>query len=56
MDLDAGTILDGIETHAEVGERIFRSWLATASGARTASEVLGYGEEEFAPWTPGLVY
>ena len=32
MDLDAGTILDGIETHAEVGERIFRSWLATASG------------------------
>ncbi len=56
MDLDAGTILDGSETHAALGERIFRSWLATASGARTASETLGYGEEEFAPWTPGLIY
>ncbi len=56
MDIDSGTILDGIETHAEVGARIFRAWLDIASGARTASEELGYGEEEFAPWTPGLTY
>jgi altronate hydrolase len=56
MDIDAGTILDGRETYEEVGERIFQALLDTASGRRTASEVLGYGEEEFAPWTPGLTY
>ncbi len=56
MDLNAGTIIDGEETIAEVGARIFQRWLDTASGRRTASEALGYGEEEFAPWTPGLVY
>ena len=56
MDLNAGTIIDGEETIAEAGARIFRYWLETASGRRTASEALGYGEEEFAPWTPGLVY
>jgi altronate hydrolase len=56
IDINAGTIIDGNETHAEVAARIFRSWLDTASGRPTASELLGYGEEEFAPWTPGLVY
>jgi altronate dehydratase len=56
MDLNAGTIIDGAETIAEAGERIFQRWLDTASGRPTASEALGYGEEEFAPWTPGLVY
>lgn len=56
MDIDAGTILDGRESIEEVGARIFRAWLEAASGAMTASERLGYGEEEFAPWTPGLVY
>ena len=34
----------------EMGERIFRAMLATASGAPTASELLGYGEDEFVPW------
>jgi altronate hydrolase len=56
IDLNAGTIIDGEETIAEAGARIFRAWLDTASGQRTASEALGYGEEEFAPWTAGLVY
>jgi altronate hydrolase len=56
IDLNAGTIIDGKETIGEVGARIFRAWLDIASGRRTASEALGYGEEEFAPWTPGLVY
>ena len=56
IDLDAGTILDGLETQDEVGERIFQMLLDTASGRRTASEVLGYGEDEFVPWTPGLTY
>ncbi|HEX3348652.1 MAG TPA: altronate dehydratase family protein [Acetobacteraceae bacterium] len=56
MDIDAGTVLDGRETLAELGERIFEGWLEIASGRRTASETLGYGEDEFVPWTPGLIY
>jgi altronate hydrolase len=56
MDVNAGTIIDGEETIAGAGARIFQRWLEVASGQRTASEALGYGEEEFAPWTPGLVY
>jgi altronate hydrolase len=56
MDIDAGTIIDGLESHDALGERIFQTMLDVASGRRTASELLGYGEEEFAPWTPGLTY
>ena len=56
MDLDAGPILDGALSHAAVGEAIYARMLATASGARTASEQLGYGEEEFIPWAQGLTY
>lgn len=50
MDFDCGTILNGTETIEEMGERIFQLMLATASGAATQSEILGYGEDEFAPW------
>jgi len=56
MDLDAGPILDGTMRHDAVGEAIFARMLATASGARTVSESLGYGEEEFIPWAQGLLY
>ena len=56
MDLDAGPILDGTLSHEAVGGAIFARMLATASGARTASEQLGYGEEEFIPWAQGLTY
>lgn len=56
MDLDAGPILDGTLSHDAVGEAIFARMLATASGARTVSESLGYGEEEFIPWAQGLIY
>jgi altronate hydrolase len=55
MDLDCGVILEGEATVAEVGERIFELVLATASGRRTASERLGFGDEEFAPWQLGAV-
>ena len=55
MDLNCGTILDGTETVDEAGERIFRAMLEVASGTRTKSELLGYGEEEFAPWDLGLM-
>jgi altronate hydrolase len=53
MDVNCGTIVDGEETVAQVGERIFRQILETASGARTKSELLGFGEDEFAPWVVG---
>lgn len=56
MDLNCGTIADGEETPAEAGERIFRLMLDVASGRKTKSEELGYGEEEFVPWAMGLVY
>jgi altronate hydrolase len=50
MDVNCGEILDGSATIDEMGERIFRRMIATASGAPTKSEELGYGEDEFAPW------
>ena len=53
MDLNAGTILDGTETVAEVGQRIFEKILAVASGEKTKSELSGLGDEEFAPWQLG---
>jgi len=55
MDLNAGTILDGTETVEQVGQRIFERIIAVASGERTKSEILGYGEEEFCPWDMGLI-
>jgi altronate hydrolase len=53
MDVNCGTVVDGAETVEQAGERIFRMILDTASGSRTKSEVLGFGEDEFAPWVVG---
>jgi altronate hydrolase len=53
IDVNCGTIVDGTESIAEVGERIFAEMLATASGRRTKSEVHGYGQNEFVPWQLG---
>jgi altronate hydrolase len=53
MDVNCGTIVDGTETVEQVGERIFKLILQTASGTRTKSELLGFGEDEFAPWVVG---
>jgi altronate hydrolase len=39
----------------EVGERLFRLMLDTASGSRTKSERHGYGQSEFIPWYLGAV-
>lgn len=50
MDVNCGAILDGDKSIDEMGEEIFRQMLATASGAPTKSELLGYGDDEFAPW------
>jgi altronate hydrolase len=50
MDIDCGAILEGTATIEEMGERIFHAMLDTASGQATKSELLGYGDDEFAPW------
>ena len=55
MDVNCGQVIDGGKTVAEMGEAIFRKILDTASGARTKSEELGYGDEEFVPWQVGAV-
>ncbi len=53
MDINCGTVIDGKESIAEAGARFFEMILATASGAKTKSETLGYGDDEFAPWVLG---
>jgi len=55
MDIDCGPIADGGATVQEMGERIFKLVLETASGKRTKSEALGFGEDEFTPWQLGAV-
>jgi len=53
MDVNCGTVVDGTETVAQAGERIFQLVIETASGKRSKSEQLGFGEDEFAPWVLG---
>lgn len=53
IDINAGTILDGTETVAEVGARIFAKIVSVAGGEKTKSELAGMGDEEFAPWIQG---
>jgi len=55
MDINCGAIIDGDGNMDEMGERIFHLILDTASGRRTKSEILGYGDNEFAPWPIGAV-
>lgn len=55
MDINCGTIVEGEETIAEVGERIYQMILEMASGKKTKSEEFGYGSQEFVPWTIGSI-
>ncbi|HEX4885135.1 MAG TPA: altronate dehydratase family protein [Casimicrobiaceae bacterium] len=55
IDLNAGVIVDGSASVAEVGEELFRLMLDTASGRKSKSEVHGYGQSEFVPWYLGAV-
>ncbi|MCG7852517.1 MAG: UxaA family hydrolase, partial [Methanosarcinaceae archaeon] len=55
MDVNCGIILDGEATIEEMGERIFHLILETASGKKTKSELLGFGDNEFTPWQIGSV-
>lgn len=54
MDVNCGTVIDGTETLDQAGARIFETLLAIASGARSNSEALGVGAEEFVPWPLGV--
>ena len=44
VDVNAGRILEGAATLAEVGEEIYDRVLAVAAGERTVSEQLGHQE------------
>jgi altronate hydrolase len=55
MDIDCGVILSNGESVQSVGERLFQLILETASGRKTLSEELGFGQEEFVPWQLGAV-
>jgi altronate hydrolase len=55
MDLDAGRVVDGRATVAELGEELFELVLEVASGRKPLSEELGIGQDEFAPWPMGAV-
>jgi arabinonate dehydratase len=54
MDINCGDILDGVSVEAK-GQEIFEKVLRVASGERTKSEDLGYGDLEFVPWQIGAV-
>lgn len=48
-------MIDGSASIDVMGERIFRRMLETASGAKTKSELHGYGQNEFVPRALGAV-
>jgi len=52
MDINCGDILDGVSIE-EKGKEIFETILRVASGEKTKSELLGYGDNEFVPWQIG---
>jgi altronate hydrolase len=52
MDINCGDILDGVSIE-EKGREIFAEILRIASGERSKSEQLGYGDAEFVPWQVG---
>ena len=54
MDINCGDILDGVSVE-EKGRQIFEEILAVASGRKSKSEELGYGDNEFVPWQIGAV-
>jgi len=54
MDINCGDIIEGVGVD-EKGEEIFQMLLRVASGEKTKSELLGYGDLEFVPWQIGAV-
>ncbi|RJQ63267.1 MAG: altronate dehydratase [Desulfobacteraceae bacterium] len=56
MDINCGPIADGQKSIDGMGEEIFRTILAVASGSRSKSELHGVGDYEFVPWQIGAVF
>ena len=54
MDINCGDIVEGVSLEAK-GQEIFDMILKTASGQKTKSEELGYGDNEYVPWYVGAV-
>jgi altronate hydrolase len=52
MDINCGDVLDGVSIQ-DKGAEIFQHILKIASGERSKSEKLGYGDAEFVPWQIG---
>jgi altronate hydrolase len=52
MDINCGDVLEGVSIQ-EKGREIFEHILTIASGERSKSEKLGYGDAEFVPWQIG---
>jgi altronate dehydratase large subunit len=44
IDVDAGTIISGLESVEQVGRRIFAELLEVASGKPTKAELLGFND------------
>lgn len=55
MDINCGLVIDGEKSLDEMGEIIFNRLLEVASGAKSKSEELGVGENEFVPWPVGAL-
>jgi altronate hydrolase len=54
MDINCGDLIDGTPM-LEISRRIFDAIIRHASGEKTRSELLGYGNDEFLPWQVGAV-
>jgi altronate hydrolase len=52
MDINCGDIVDGVPIEQK-GREIFDFLLRIASGERSKSELLGYGDAEYVPWVIG---
>ena len=52
MDVDCSPVLSGTSLEA-MGDEIFDRLLALASGEKSQSELLGFGDLEFVPWRLG---
>jgi len=54
MDINCGDIVEGVSIE-DKGREIFEHILRVASGEKSKSEQLGYGDHEFVPWQVGAV-
>jgi altronate hydrolase len=53
IDIDTGTIIDGVETIQQAGERILKYIIKIASGEEEVAAVR-HGQDDFIPWKRGV--